>query len=74
MKKFNLKRALVTAALAASASPVFAAEGGFDIGTYFGAINLAGVAAAIGGIGIVVVGIAMSEKGITIAKRVIGKA
>ena len=72
MKKFNLKRALVAAVLVGSASPVFAE--GFDIGSYFGAINLAGVAAAIGGIGIVVVGIAMSEKGITIAKRVIGKA
>ncbi|TOP09695.1 phage coat protein [Vibrio parahaemolyticus] len=72
MKKFNLKRAVAVAVLLGSTSPAFAE--GFDIGTYFGAINLAGVAAAIGGIGIVVVGIAMSEKGITIAKRVIGKA
>lgn len=73
MKKINLKT-LMAVTLAASASPVFAAEGGFDISTYFSAINLGGVAAAVGGIGVIVLGISMSEKGITIAKRVIGKA
>lgn len=74
MKKLNLKRWLVAAAVASSAAPAFAEGGGFDIATYFSAINLGGVAAAVGAIGVVVVGIAMSEKGITIAKRVIGKA
>lgn len=74
MKKLSLK-ALVAAATVAATSPVFAAESsGFDISSYFSAINLSGVAAAVGGIGIVVLGICMSEKGITIAKRVIGKA
>lgn len=74
MKKFNLKRLMFTAAVAASSAPAFAADSGFDISSYFSAINLGGVAAAVGGIGVIVVGIAMSEKGITIAKRVIGKA
>lgn len=73
MKKFNIKQKMLLAAGVVLSSPTFAADG-FDISKYFGAINLGGVAAAVGGIGVIVVGICMSEKGIGIAKRVIGKA
>ncbi|WP_260261723.1 phage coat protein [Vibrio intestinalis] len=66
MKKF------LVAAIAAGATPAFAE--GTPIDSYFGAIDLTTVAASVVAIGVVVVGICMSEKGISIAKRVIRKA
>ncbi|RBW67240.1 phage coat protein [Vibrionales bacterium C3R12] len=68
----KLGKKLVVGAVALSSSSAFAEA--FDPSQYFSEINLAAVAAAVVGVGVVILGIAMSEKGITIAKRVIGKA
>jgi len=62
---------LVALSIASLASPAFAEA--FDISSYFGEINLAGVATAIGALALLIIGINMSEKGIAVAKRVIQK-
>lgn len=57
----------ITLALASSASQAAALD------DYFGAIDLTTVVASITALGVIIVGIRMSEKGIVIAKRLIGK-
>lgn len=64
---------LVAGLLAGIAAPSFA-EGTDPTSSYLAAIDLTAVGASVVGIGVVIVGIKMSEKGISIAKRVIGKA
>ena len=71
MKKTFKTPRLAALAVAMLASPAFAEA--FNISTYFSEINLAGVATAIGGLAVLIIGICMSEKGINVAKRVISK-
>ncbi|NRB69765.1 MAG: phage coat protein [Vibrio sp.] len=70
MKNFKTQL-LVALSITSLASPAFAEA--FDISTYFAEINLAGVATAIGALALLIIGICMSEKGISVAKRVIQK-
>lgn len=44
------------------------------MGDIFGAVDLASVATFVGATGVVIVGIAMAYKGITLAKRAVSKA
>lgn len=69
-KKFA-KRGAATVAVAAFSGATFASEAGADP---FSAIDLAGVANKIGAAGLLIVGIAMALKSITIAKRAVNKA
>ncbi|MCX8845153.1 phage coat protein [Vibrio parahaemolyticus] len=69
-KKFA-KRGAATVAVAAFSCAAFASEPGADP---FSAIDLAGVATKIGAAGLLIVGIAMSLKSITLAKRAVNKA
>ncbi|HCE5244565.1 TPA: phage coat protein [Vibrio parahaemolyticus] len=69
-KKFA-KRGAATVAVAAFSGAAFASEAGADP---FSAIDLAGVATKIGAAGLLIVGIAMALKSITLAKRAVNKA
>ncbi|ULF80904.1 phage coat protein [Vibrio alginolyticus] len=69
-KKFA-KRGAATVAVAAFSGATFASEPGADP---FSAIDLAGVATKIGAAGLLIVGIAMALKSITLAKRAVNKA
>ncbi|ELA7319201.1 phage coat protein [Vibrio parahaemolyticus] len=69
-KKFA-KRGAATVAVAAFSGATFASEAGADP---FSAIDLAGVSTKIGAAGLLIVGIAMALKSITIAKRAVNKA
>ncbi|EOC6598719.1 phage coat protein [Vibrio parahaemolyticus] len=68
-KKFA-KRGVATVAVAAFSGAAFASEAADP----FSAIDLAGVATKIGAAGLLIVGIAMALKSITIAKRAVNKA
>ncbi|MBO0210716.1 phage coat protein [Vibrio sp. Vb0877] len=69
-KKFA-KRSVATVAVAAFSGAAFASEAGADP---FSAIDLSGVATKIGAAGLIIVGIAMALKSITLAKRAVNKA
>ncbi|HHG3562534.1 TPA: phage coat protein [Vibrio parahaemolyticus] len=69
-KKFA-KRGAATVAVAAFSGSTFASEAGADP---FSAIDLAGVATKIGAAGLLIVGITMAYKSITLAKRAVNKA
>ncbi|HGS5466125.1 TPA: phage coat protein [Vibrio parahaemolyticus] len=69
-KKFA-KRGAATVAVAAFSGAAFASEAGTDP---FSAIDLAGVATKIGAAGLLIVGITMAYKSITLAKRAVNKA
>ncbi|HBC3898381.1 TPA: phage coat protein [Vibrio parahaemolyticus] len=69
-KKFA-KRGAATVSVAAFSGAAFASEAGTDP---FSAIDLAGVATKIGAAGLLIVGIAMALKSITLAKRAVNKA
>ncbi|HHY0432961.1 TPA: phage coat protein [Vibrio parahaemolyticus] len=69
-KKFA-KRGAATVAVAAFSGATFASEAGADP---FSAIDLAGVATKIGAAGLLIVGIAMALKSISLAKRAVNKA
>ncbi|MCR9538718.1 phage coat protein [Vibrio alginolyticus] len=69
-KKFA-KRGAATVAVAAFSGAAFASGEGSDP---FSAIDLAGVATKIGAAGLLIVGIAMALKSITLAKRAVNKA
>ncbi|AVF61859.1 phage coat protein [Vibrio diabolicus] len=70
VKKFA-KRGAATVAVTAFSGAAFATESGADP---FSAIDLAGVAAKIGAAGLIIVGITMAYKSITLAKRAVNKA
>ena len=71
MKKFMFARvALLSAVSAFVAAPVFAADG---ITAALTAVDLSGVATAVGAIALIIVAIALVFKGPDIAKRVIKK-
>lgn len=61
-------------AVTSMAAPTFAAEGASQVSSYFSAIDLSGVATAVGAAGVTIVGITMAYKGITLAKRAVNKA
>lgn len=67
------KKATATVTIAALSLPAFA-----DVSTGpadpFTAIDLAGVAAKVGAAGLLIVGITMAYKSITLAKRAVNKA
>ncbi|EGQ7806302.1 phage coat protein [Vibrio parahaemolyticus] len=69
-KKFA-KRGAATVAVAAFSGAALASEAVADP---FTAIDLAGVAAKIGAAGLLIVGITMALKSITLAKRAVNKA
>ncbi|EGQ7867307.1 phage coat protein [Vibrio parahaemolyticus] len=69
-KKFA-KRGAATMAVAALSLPAFAEGGAADP---FSAIDLSGVAVKIGAAGLLIVGITMAYKSITLAKRAVNKA
>lgn len=70
MKYMNVKK-LVLIGSAALASPAFADS---NTDAIFGAIDLTTVAASVGGIGVLIVGITMVMKSISLAKRTVNKA
>ncbi|MGF1904679.1 phage coat protein [Aliivibrio salmonicida] len=70
MKYMNVKKLIVLGSVAL-ASPAFADT---NTDSIFGAIDLTTVAASIGGIGVLIVGITMVMKSITLAKRTVNKA
>lgn len=71
MKFMNVKK-FVLVGMTTLASPVFAADANVD--SIFGAIDLTTVAASVAGIGVLIVGITMVMKSITLAKRTVNKA
>jgi len=66
----KLNKVLLGSALLVAASPSFAA-GGID--SYFAAIDISAVGTAVAGIGVAIIAVTMSIKGISLAKRVISK-
>ncbi|PQJ84614.1 hypothetical protein [Aliivibrio sifiae] len=70
MKFMNAKK-LVLIGSVALASPAFADS---NTDAIFGAIDLTTVAASVGGIGVLIVGITMVMKSISLAKRTVNKA
>ncbi|EGQ8735167.1 TPA: phage coat protein [Vibrio diabolicus] len=70
-KKFAKRGAAIVAVTAFSGAAFASGEGGADP---FSAIDLAGVATKIGAAGLLIVGIAMALKSITLAKRAVNKA
>ncbi|WP_447035759.1 phage coat protein [Vibrio alginolyticus] len=70
-KKFAKRGAATVAVAAFSGAALASGEGGADP---FSAIDLAGVAAKIGAAGLIIVGITMAYKSITLAKRAVNKA
>ncbi|EPN8222392.1 phage coat protein [Vibrio alginolyticus] len=66
-KKFA-KRGAATVVVAAFSGAAFASEGGADP---FSAIDLTGVAVKIGAAGLLIIGITMAYKSITLAKRAV---
>ncbi|MFM2592379.1 phage coat protein [Vibrio harveyi] len=70
VKKYA-KKATATVTIAALSLPAFAEGGAADP---FSAIDLAGVAVKIGAAGLLIVGITMAYKSITLAKRAVNKA
>ncbi|WP_169696435.1 phage coat protein [Vibrio parahaemolyticus] len=66
-KKF-VKRGAATVAVAAFSGAAFASEAGADP---FSAIDLTGVAVKIGAAGLLIIGITMAYKSITLAKRAV---
>lgn len=78
MKLFNVARKYGSKAMLASGALVgsvgaFAADGDNPIVVVIQSIGLAGVAAAIAALALVIVTIALTMKGPTVAKRVINK-
>ncbi|ARP06761.1 putative major coat protein [Vibrio phage VALG_phi8] len=71
LKKFG-KQAVATVTVAVLSVPAMAAEGG--AADPFSVIDLSGVATKIGAAGLVIVGITMAYKSITLAKRAVNKA
>lgn len=69
-KKFA-KRGAAAVSVAAFSGAALATEAGADP---FSAIDLSGVATKIGAAGLIIVGIAMALKSITLAKRAVNKA
>lgn len=74
MNKFATKarQALALAFVAVMASPAFA-QGTGPMDEIFEAIGLAGVAALVITLGVAIIGITMSFKGIDLGKRAVGK-
>ncbi|ELE6596798.1 phage coat protein [Vibrio parahaemolyticus] len=70
MKKF-VKRGVCTVAVAGFSCAALATEQGADP---FSAIDLAGVAVKVGAAGLIIVGISMAYKSITLAQRAVKKA
>lgn len=71
MKFMNAKNfALV--GMTTLASPVFAANA--DVDSIFAAIDLTSISAAVAGVGVVIIGITMVMKSISLGKRTVNKA
>lgn len=78
MKFFNVARkygskALVMASLGVASVGAFAADGDNPIVTIINSIGLAGVAAAIAALALVIITIALTMKGPDVGKRIIRK-
>lgn len=73
VKKYA-KKATATVTIAALSLPAFANGVSSGPADPFTAIDLSGVAVKIGAAGLLIVGIAMAMKSITIAKRTVNKA
>ena len=76
-RKYGAKLAVGASALALSG--MAAAQSGGSGGTspfdaMFAAVNFSTVAAAVGGLGVAVIGIALAYKGIDLVKRAVRKA
>ncbi|CAH7096134.1 Phage coat protein [Vibrio chagasii] len=70
------KPVVATSAIILMSSPAFAVEGGSTsaVDQILGAVDLSTVTTFIGTTGVVIVGIALAVKGISLAKRLVSRA
>ncbi|MGR6837873.1 phage coat protein [Aliivibrio wodanis] len=74
MKKNILKNKLLVAGVLTASMLSGQAMAAGEVDAIFGAIDLSSIAASVGAVGVLIIGIAMVMKAITLGKRAVDKA